>query len=45
MPNLVKQGWKDAIRARHPDKPMYTFWDYTRHRWERTAVCASITCS
>ena len=32
---LVKQGWTDAIRTLHPDKPMYTFWDYMRHRWEK----------
>lgn len=32
---LVKQGWMDAIRTRHPGKPMYTFWDYMRHRWEK----------
>jgi exodeoxyribonuclease-3 len=34
---LVAQGWTDAIRALHPDKPMYTFWDYKRNRWERDA--------
>jgi exodeoxyribonuclease-3 len=32
---LVNQGWTDAIRTRHPDKPMYTFWDYMRHRWAK----------
>ena len=30
---LLKQGWLDAIRAMHPDEPMYTFWDYMRNRW------------
>jgi exodeoxyribonuclease-3 len=34
---LLKQGWTDALRALYPDKPMYTFWDYMRHRWERDA--------
>src|SRR5215469_13709879 len=34
---LTKQGWTDAIRALHPDQPMYTFWDYGRKRWERNA--------
>jgi exodeoxyribonuclease-3 len=34
---LLAQGWIDAIRALHPDKPMYTFWDYKRNRWPRDA--------
>jgi exodeoxyribonuclease-3 len=34
---LVDQGWLDAIRARHPEAPMYTFWDYMRERWPRDA--------
>lgn len=34
---LLEQGWQDAIRTRHPDKPIYTFWDYRRQRWERDA--------
>jgi exodeoxyribonuclease-3 len=34
---LLKQGWTDALRHLHPDKPMYTYWDYMRHRWERDA--------
>jgi exodeoxyribonuclease-3 len=34
---LLDQGWVDAIRKMHPDTPMYTFWDYKRHRWERDA--------
>jgi exodeoxyribonuclease-3 len=34
---LLKQGWIDALRQLFPDKPMYTFWDYKRHRWERDA--------
>jgi len=34
---LLDQGWLDAIRSLHPDKPMYTFWDYMRNRWPRDA--------
>lgn len=34
---LLAQGWVDAIRDRHPDHPMYTFWDYRRNRWQRDA--------
>jgi exodeoxyribonuclease-3 len=35
--DLVAQGWTDTIRTLHPDQPMYTFWHYLRHRWERDA--------
>jgi exodeoxyribonuclease-3 len=34
---LLDQGWIDAIRARHPDERLYTFWDYFRKHWERNA--------
>jgi exodeoxyribonuclease-3 len=34
---LIESGWTDAVRALHPDQPMYTFWDYMRRRWERDA--------
>jgi DNA polymerase-1 len=34
---ILDQGWVDAIRALHPDAPMYTFWDYMRNRWQRDA--------
>ena len=34
---ILDQGWLDAIRALHPDAPMYTFWDYMRNRWPRDA--------
>lgn len=34
---LVGQGWTDSLRTLFPDKPMYTFWDYKRRRWERDA--------
>ena len=34
---LLDQGWIDAIRTKHPDAPVYTFWDYKRNRWQRDA--------
>ena len=34
---LLDQGWVDAVRACHPNEPMYTFWDYKRDRWHRDA--------
>ncbi|MBL6614546.1 MAG: exodeoxyribonuclease III [Reyranella sp.] len=34
---LVAQGWTDSLRTLYPKKPMYTFWDYKRRRWERDA--------
>jgi exodeoxyribonuclease-3 len=34
---LLAQGWTDAVRARHPTGPVYTFWDYKRDRWARDA--------
>jgi exodeoxyribonuclease III len=34
---LLAQGWTDALRARHPDARIYTFWDYLRHAWRRDA--------
>ena len=34
---LLNQGWTDAIRTRHPDERIYTFWDYLRNRWPRNA--------
>jgi exodeoxyribonuclease III len=34
---LLKQGWTDALRHRHPRAPLYTFWDYRRNRWPRDA--------
>jgi exodeoxyribonuclease III len=34
---ILDQGWVDAICARHPHEPMYTFWDYMRNRWPRDA--------
>jgi exodeoxyribonuclease III len=35
--SLVEQGWTDALRTLHPEKPMFTFWDYKRNRWPRDA--------
>lgn len=32
---LAAQGWIDALRALHPDAPLYTFWDYKRRRFDR----------
>src|SRR5262249_43440265 len=34
---ILDQGWVDAIRALHPNAPMFTFWDYMRNRWPRDA--------
>src|SRR5215469_11309410 len=34
---ILDQGWVDAIRALHPEAPIYTFWDYMRNRWPRDA--------
>ena len=34
---LLAQGWTDAIRTLHPEKPMYTFWDFFRDHWARDA--------
>ena len=30
---LLDQGWTDALRARPPGGPPWTFWGYLRHRW------------
>jgi exodeoxyribonuclease-3 len=34
---LLAQGWTDALRARHPESPQFTFWDYLREAWGRDA--------
>jgi exodeoxyribonuclease-3 len=34
---LLAQGWTDALRARHPEERIYTFWDYFRNHWERNS--------
>jgi exodeoxyribonuclease-3 len=30
---LLDDGWTDALRALHPEGPLWTFWGYLRHRW------------
>ncbi len=32
---LIEQGWTDGIRELHPNKRMYTFWDYFRNSFGR----------
>ena len=34
---LLKQGWVDSLRQKHPKEAVYTFWDYRRNRWARNA--------
>lgn len=34
---LLDQGWTDALRMRHPDEIIYTFWDYFRNAYARNA--------
>jgi exodeoxyribonuclease III len=34
---LLDQGWLDAVRARHPDERIYSFWDYFREHRARNA--------
>jgi len=34
---LLRQGWMDTLRHRHPDERIYTFWDYFREHWPRNA--------
>ncbi len=34
---LLKQGWTDALRNKHPGERIYTFWDYFRNAWPRDA--------
>lgn len=34
---LLDQGWTDALRTRHPDETIYTFWDYFRNAYARNA--------
>ena len=34
---LVKQGWTDALRERHGEQRIYTFWHYMRNRFARDA--------
>lgn len=32
---LLDAGWVDAIRKKHPQESIYTFWDYFRQHWEK----------
>ena len=32
---MLEQGWTDALRTKHPDEKIFTFWDYFRQHWER----------
>ena len=34
---LLAQGWTDALRTKHPDERIYTFWDYFRQHWPNNA--------
>ncbi|MET0271260.1 MAG: exodeoxyribonuclease III, partial [Sphingomonas sp.] len=34
---LCANGWTDALRARQPSGPLYTFWDYQAGAWARDA--------
>lgn len=35
--DILAQGWTDALRAAHPGRAPFTFWDYKRDRWPRDA--------
>jgi exodeoxyribonuclease-3 len=35
--HLLKHGWVDSVRARHPGETIYTFWDYFRNAYGRNA--------
>jgi exodeoxyribonuclease III len=32
---LLAQGWTDALRSKHPDERIYTFWDFFRNHYGR----------
>jgi exodeoxyribonuclease-3 len=34
---ILEQGWTDALRHLHPDRTIYTFWDYFRNSYARDA--------
>lgn len=34
---LVGAGWTDALRSKHPDQRVYTFWKYLRNAYARDA--------
>ena len=35
--SLLDMGWTDAVRKLHPEKRIYTFWDYFRNAYDRDA--------
>jgi exodeoxyribonuclease-3 len=35
--HLVGRGWTDALRSRHPDARIYTFWKHLRNAYARDA--------
>jgi exodeoxyribonuclease-3 len=34
---ILEDGWIDAVRTRHPEGRLYTFWDYMAGCWRRDA--------
>ena len=34
---LMQQGWVDALRTKHPDETIYTYWDFFREAYARNA--------
>ena len=34
---LGAQGWTDALKMRHPEAKLWTFWDYQMNAWPRDA--------
>jgi len=34
---LSAQGWTDALKMRHPNAKLWTFWDYQMNAWPRDA--------
>jgi exodeoxyribonuclease III len=34
---MLDEGWTDALRTRHPEGALYTFWDYMAGCWRRDA--------
>lgn len=34
---LIVSGWTDSLRSLHPERRIYTFWDYLRNAWDRDA--------
>jgi exodeoxyribonuclease-3 len=31
--SLLDEGWTDALRTLHPERPLWTFWGYLHQRW------------